>query len=108
MREIAGIKTFRITQERLTSFKVEIVRDEQYEAGSEDRIRKVFVQRLKAPVEVRISYLESIPPTPSGKTRHIISEVNPPGGTNSLFSAEGAEIVEENVPITRRNIKTRI
>ena len=108
MREIAGIKTFRITQERLTSFKVEIVRDEQYEARSEDRIRKVFAQRLKAPVEVRISYQESIPPTPSGKTRHIISEVNPPGGTNSLFSAEGAEIVEENVPITRRNIKTRI
>ena len=82
MREITGIKAFRITQEKVTSFKVQIVRDEKYESCSEERIRKSIMQRLKSPVDVGISYLESIPPTPSGKTRHIISEVSPPNNVD--------------------------
>jgi len=84
MREIVGIKAFRITQERLTSFRVEVVRGDQYEAGCEEKVRAAFVQRLRASVEVKFHYTDSIPPTPSGKTRHIISEVKPPVASNWL------------------------
>jgi phenylacetate-CoA ligase len=105
MREITGIKAFRITQERLTSFKVEVVRDRQYDPSNEERIRKAFVQRLKAPVDVKVNYLESIPSTPSGKTRHVISEVSPPGAPNRLFASQQEEITEETVQANHVGIK---
>jgi phenylacetate-CoA ligase len=95
MREIAGIKTFRITQEKLTSFKVQIVRDEKYEPRSEERIRNSFMQRLKSPVDVGISYLESIPPTPSGKTQHIISEVSLPSTVDWPISGVSGDAKEK-------------
>lgn len=38
-------------------------------------IRREFRDRLRAPVEVKIRYLTSIPPLKSGKFRYVISEV---------------------------------
>jgi phenylacetate-CoA ligase len=80
IREIRGIESFRITQKKLCDFDVEIVRGQEYDTGSEHRITEGFRQRLRAPVSVRVHYAESIPPTASGKTRHVISEVIPPQG----------------------------
>jgi phenylacetate-CoA ligase len=80
VREIPGIEAFRITQKQLSDFEVEIVRTQGYDTKSENRIREGFSQRLRASVSVRVHYSDSISPTASGKTRHIISEVNPPAG----------------------------
>lgn len=80
LREIAGIEAFRITQKQLTTFEVELVRGGGYDPSVEDHIRQGFVRRLRAPVSVAIQYTQSIAPTASGKTRHVISEVRPPAG----------------------------
>jgi phenylacetate-CoA ligase len=80
IREIAGIEAFRITQTRLTDFEVEIVRNQQYDPDSESQIREEFSRRLRAPVAVHVRYSDSIAPTPSGKTRHVVSEVVPSEG----------------------------
>ncbi len=80
IREIPGIEAFRITQKRLTSFEVEIVRNQQYDPKSEGRIREGFSRRLRAPVAVQVRYAESITPTASGKARHVVSEISPPPG----------------------------
>jgi phenylacetate-CoA ligase len=84
VREVSGIESFRITQKRLTSFELEIVRNQQYDPTSEERIRSGFRQRLRAPVAVNIHYTESITPTASGKTRHVISEITSPLGLASI------------------------
>ena len=82
IREIGGIEAFRITQKGLTNFEVQLVRGEGFDPTCETRIRQGFVQRLRAPVSVMIRYSDSIAPTASGKTRHVISEVSPPAELN--------------------------
>jgi phenylacetate-CoA ligase len=86
IREMRGIEAFRITQKRLTYFEVEIVRNQEYDANNEGRIREAFSRRLRAPVAVQVRYSDSIAPTASGKTRHVVSEVGlPPGVDRGLF-----------------------
>ena len=80
IRELPGIEAFRITQKRLTYFEVEIVRNQQYDPAHERRLQETFSRRLRAPVAVQVRYTDSISPTPSGKTRHVISEISPPPG----------------------------
>ena len=80
VRELPGIEAFRITQKRLTSFEVELVRNQQCDPNSEKRIRDGFSQRLRAPVAVQVRYVDSVAPTASGKTRHVVSEISPPPG----------------------------
>jgi phenylacetate-coenzyme A ligase PaaK-like adenylate-forming protein len=89
IREIPGIESFRITQKRVTSFEVEIVRNHQYDPSVEARIREAFSMRLRAPVAVQVRYLESIAPTSSGKTRHVVSEITPP--RDGVWSSEHQE-----------------
>lgn len=91
LRQIEGIEAFRITQKRLTFFEVEIVRGQQYDPNSEERIREAFSQRLRAPVALQVRYSGSITPTASGKTRHVISEISPPLGIASPSSPEFEE-----------------
>jgi phenylacetate-CoA ligase len=75
LREIEGIEQFRIRQKRVDSFHVQLVRNQRYQLESEPRIREGFRKRLRAPVEVEIEYLQSLPADPSGKFRHVISDV---------------------------------
>jgi phenylacetate-CoA ligase len=88
IREIAGVGAFRITQKRLTDFEVEIVRNPNYDPGCESLIQQGFSRRLRAPVAVRVRYSDSIIPTASGKTRFVISEVQPPRGLTWQPSAD--------------------
>jgi phenylacetate-CoA ligase len=82
MREIEGIQQFRIRQEAVSRFRVQVVRNEQFQLESESRIRDGLRQRLHAPVEVTIEYVTTLPPERSGKFRHVISDV-PIGSTAS-------------------------
>ncbi len=92
IREIQGIEAFRITQKRLTYFEVEIVRNQEYDASSERCIREAFSRRLQAPVAVQVRYSDSIVPTASGKTRHVVSEISPPPGVAWQSSPECEEL----------------
>lgn len=98
VRELSGIVNFRITQKRLTSFEVEIVRNQEYDPRSEERMRNGFIRRLRAPVEVRVRYVESIAPTANGKTRHIVSEISIPPGIGWTSSPSLKEPGEVNAP----------
>jgi phenylacetate-CoA ligase len=75
LREIEGIEQFRIRQKQVDRFHVQLVRNGSYRIESESRIRDGLRKRLRAPVEVTIEYLQSLPAEPSGKFRHVISEL---------------------------------
>jgi phenylacetate-CoA ligase len=82
LREIEGIEQFRIRQKTPDTFHVQVVKNERYQAGSEERIRVGLQQRMQAPLHVTVEYLASLPPEPSGKFRYVISEVQvSPAGT---------------------------
>ena len=101
IRELTGIEEFSITQKRLTSFEVEIVRGQQYDPAHEGRIREGFSRRLRAPVAVQVRYPNAIAPTASGKTRHVISEISPPSGLTGPAVGVEDEPVSEAMPNTR-------
>lgn len=75
VREIDGIEQFRIRQKAVDRFHVQLVRNDRFTLDSESRIREGLRQRLHAHVDVSIEYLSVLPPEPSGKFRHVISEV---------------------------------
>jgi phenylacetate-CoA ligase len=75
VREIEGIEQYKIRQKALDVFHVQLVCGPQYSNDSESRIREGLRQRMRAPVEVTIEYLSSLPPERSGKFRHVISDV---------------------------------
>jgi phenylacetate-CoA ligase len=76
MREIEGIAQFKIRQKAVDRFHIQVVRNERFDAASEERIREALRQRLRARVEVAIEYVPALPPERSGKFRHVISEVS--------------------------------
>jgi phenylacetate-CoA ligase len=80
LREIEGVEQFKIRQKAVDRFHVQIVRNERFQAASEQRIRESLCQRLRARVQVNIEYVPALSPERSGKFRHVISEV-PIGGT---------------------------
>jgi phenylacetate-CoA ligase len=98
VRELSGIVNFRITQKRLTSFEVEIERNPEYDPRCEEHMRNGFIRRLRAPVEVKVRYVESIAPTANGKTRHIVSEISIPPGIGWTSSPSPKEPGEVNAP----------
>ena len=75
VREIDGVEQFRIRQKALDRFHVQLVCNDRFRPESEARIREGLRQRLKAPVEVTVEYVSTLPPEKSGKFRHVISEV---------------------------------
>jgi phenylacetate-CoA ligase len=75
VREIEGIEQFRIRQKEVDRFHVQVVRNERYRPEDEARIREGLQQRLRAPLQVSVEYLATLPPEPSGKFRHVISDV---------------------------------
>ncbi len=106
IREIRGIEAFRITQKRLTGFEVEIVRNHQYDPKSEERIREGFSRRLRAPVAVQVRYTELIPPTASGKARHVVSEISPPPDIARPYSS-GQEESDGEHTVNSEDLRTK-
>ena len=75
LREVEGIKQFRIIQKELDQIDVEVVPGPSYSKECEPRIREGFCKRLRAQVTVNIRYIDQIPSTKSGKFRYVISEI---------------------------------
>lgn len=74
--EIEGIEQFRIHQKHTDYFHVQIVRNDRFRSDSEDRIRRSWSERLRAPLRITFEYVASIPAERSGKFRHIVSDVS--------------------------------
>jgi phenylacetate-CoA ligase len=75
VREIEGIERFRICQKAVDSFHVELVRNTDLPLDTEDQLRQKWSQVLRAPLCVTFEYLPELSLEPSGKFRHIISEL---------------------------------
>jgi phenylacetate-CoA ligase len=85
LEKISGVEQFRIHQKQTDEFHVQIVRNENYAADSEDRIREGWTKRLRVPLQLKFEYVASLPVERSGKFRHVISDVatgqiSPEGG----------------------------
>lgn len=87
LREIEGIEQFKIRQKEVDRFHVELVRNRNFKTESESRIREGLQQRLRAPVQVTIEYVPTLPPERSGKFRHVISELPMGNGQQSAKTA---------------------
>ena len=75
IREIEGIERFRIRQKTVDSFHIQVVRAGSFPGDSEKAIRGGWRQLLRAPVTVTFEYLPDLPLDPSGKFRHVVSDV---------------------------------
>jgi phenylacetate-CoA ligase len=75
VREVEGIEQFRICQKGLNRFHIQIVRNGRFSKDGEDRIRRGWIQLLRAPLEVTFEYVSDLPTERSGKFRHVVSEL---------------------------------
>jgi phenylacetate-CoA ligase len=89
IRDLPGIKQFKIMQESLDVVRVLLVVTNGFEASSPDRIRDAFKARLGAAVQVPIEIVDEIKPERSGKFRYVISAVTP--GSNRASEARTAQ-----------------
>ena len=76
LREIEGIEQFRVRQQAVDRFHVQIVKNERFLMESESQIRLALEKRLRASLQVTIEYLPVLAPEASGKFRQVISEVS--------------------------------
>lgn len=73
LRDLAGIKSFKVIQESRSLTRVLLVTDDNFAAGAVARIISGFKQRLGAAVTVDVNLVDNIPAEKSGKFRYIIS-----------------------------------
>jgi phenylacetate-CoA ligase len=83
MREIEGIREFKITQNKVNEFIVSIVKDSMYNEDNENHIRDEFKKRIGKGSRVFFEYLDEIKPEGSGKFRYVVSNVH--SSLNSLY-----------------------
>ena len=75
LRDIEGIRQYRVTQKRVDRFEIEIVPADNYSTCSEAQISDALSRRLRAPVAVTFMYRDEIRSGPSGKFRHVICAI---------------------------------
>ena len=73
LRDLTGVKSFKVVQETRLLTKVLLVTDAAFDPGSVLQIVSGFKQRLGAEVAVDVSIVDTIPAEKSGKFRYIIS-----------------------------------
>ncbi len=75
LREVQGIEEFKIVQEDLDNFVVQIIKTPSFDNSIEEKIRKGFQERLGNDIIVRFNYPEEIKAEKSGKFRYVVSKV---------------------------------
>lgn len=75
IRDVPGIKMFKIVQESLDLCRVYLVVDSEFHRNSIDGIRTGLAARLGDGVEIEIECVDSIPKEKSGKFRYVVSKV---------------------------------
>jgi phenylacetate-CoA ligase len=94
LRDLPGVKQFKIVQESVLHARVQLVTDEAFDASVITRIATQFRARLGARVAVDIDLVEEIAPERSGKHRYVVSHVQAPlalHGGAPIASARSAD-----------------
>ena len=73
LRDIPGIKEFKIIQESREVTRILLMTDENYQAEDEKNIKAGFKSRLGQSVSIEIETVDNIPAEKSGKFRYVIS-----------------------------------
>lgn len=81
IRDLPGIRQFKIVQERIDLTRVTILPDDHFDPSVIPQIEKGFKQRLGGQVEVRVDCVSELPAERSGKHRYVTSHVVAGSGT---------------------------
>ena len=73
IRDLAGVKSFKVTQETRRLTRVELVTETGFDPAATQAIVAGFKRRLGAAVEVQVQLVPAIAPEKSGKYRYIVS-----------------------------------
>jgi phenylacetate-CoA ligase len=76
VRDIPGVRQFKVIQESLDRTRVLIATDEAFRESDLDNIRDGIGRRLGSRVQVQIDRVRQIPREASGKYRYVVSHVN--------------------------------
>jgi phenylacetate-CoA ligase len=78
LRDLPGVKQFKIVQENLQHTRMLVVSDGSFDPGLVPGIQSQARARLGPEVVVDVEIVESIAPERSGKYRYVVSRVQPP------------------------------
>jgi len=81
LRNLEGVKSFKVVQESLSLTRVMLVVDASFKSDSVNLIVDGFKKRLGAMVRIEVQQLDEIPAEKSGKFRYIVSHVTGALGT---------------------------
>jgi phenylacetate-CoA ligase len=76
IRDLPGIKAFKIVQESLTLTRVLLVPEAGFDPDCVETIRGQFKSRLGEPVDIDVKQVNEIPAERSGKYRYVVSRLN--------------------------------
>ena len=79
IRDLPGIKAFKVTQDTRQLTSVDIVPEAGFDAAAIEMVVAGFKRRLGASVNVVVRLVEAIEPEKSGKYRYIVSHALEPG-----------------------------
>lgn len=97
IRDLAGVRQFKIVQESLDQVRVLLVVDSSFDRKHLDAIRDTFKLRLGQGVQIPIDLVDEIKPERSGKFRYVVSAVTPGrGAAHGVLTAECP--AKENAP----------
>jgi phenylacetate-CoA ligase len=77
LRETVGVEQFKITQQAVNQFEVVIVTNPFWNPASFETIEEKFKSRFGKACKTVIKEAKTIPPEASGKTRQVISKIQP-------------------------------
>ncbi|MDP3298329.1 MAG: AMP-binding protein [Thermodesulfovibrionia bacterium] len=78
LRELEGIKEFKIIQEKPDCFIINIVKDSVFKTENETLIRDGFKKRIGTNIKIVFNYLPKIKAESSGKFRYVVSNIQHP------------------------------
>lgn len=78
LRELEGIKEFKIIQEKPDCFIINIVKDSVFKTENETLIKDGFKKRIGTDIKIIFNYLPEIKAENSGKFRYVVSKVQHP------------------------------
>jgi len=84
VREVKGIEQFRICQNKVDAFHVQIVPNQQFRVDAENQIRNAWEKLLRSELDITFEYMASLPAERSGKFRHVVSKVSEVGYPGSM------------------------
>lgn len=81
VRDLPGVKAFKVIQETLELTRVQLVVDKAFNRGAVATIIEGFKRRLGAAVSIEVEFVDEIPRESSGKYRYIVSRVHQGGAS---------------------------